>query len=267
MPLRIDPDNPKNIEFLEHIVNEIVKAKLEGHFKIADITVQQDTKIFPIFEKTKTSENVDTAAYETMMDTNKEIDQEAQAIYTYLYQTFQGEPGLGSVQRTNENPLTFEIRAVCKDEYKIFRIAEELKRKKPSRPITKRESIEVQEISLPMVEYDNQSGLGYVNGKEFKLKSSQPSYAVFAELYKNIGKVLPYARILELSGYIKNDKEEWIIFDKKRAKMALFSQGPKYFINKLAVKIRAKTGLGDIHLVLNSGDIVLRGIKLKKGTK
>src|SRR3989344_1120222 len=186
MPLQIDPNNSKNIEFLEYIVNKIVEAKREGQFKIADITVQQSTKVFPIFEKTQPSDNVDTAVYEAMIDANKEIDQEAHAIYAYLYQMFQGEPGLGPVQRTNENPLTFEIRAVCKDEPKIFRIAEELKRKKPKPTNTKKEDNDTEFLVEPKVYYNSKTGKGFVDGRLFTFRSKSKEFKVFAALYKKI---------------------------------------------------------------------------------
>jgi len=267
MPLRIDPDKSENIQFLEFIIGKIKEKEGQEMENVVDIKIQKGITAFPVFEKTKPSENIDTATSEAMMDANKKYDQEADYIGRYLYETFGENIIMRSPLRTKEDPLTFDMVTVVNNRYGIYRVAEELKRRKPIKTTIKEKIIEEQNTPLPIVEYDSESGIGHTPRKKFKLKDDQPDYFVFAELYKKVGKALPKVKILELSGYIKNDEGLWIIPDKEKSEKYLFSKGPDYFINELAKKIRGLIGLTDDHLVVNNGNITLRIKKVKTSPK
>jgi len=131
MPIRIDPNKPKNIKFLEFIIGKIKEKEGFELENAVDIKIQKGITPFPVFEKTKPSENIDTTAYEAMQDANKDYDQEAENIGKYLCETFGKDIEMMSPMRTNENPLTFTMVVVVNNRHGIYKIAEELKRKKP----------------------------------------------------------------------------------------------------------------------------------------
>src|SRR3989344_4915237 len=147
---------------------------------------------------------------------------------------------------------------VIGDPHQIFRLYAKLGMKKPGQNKNIPESDKDNDGTLPIIDYDRESGLGYTNGAKFKLKNDQPDYLVFAELYENIGATVPLTRILQLSGFTKTKNDQWEMLDKIKAKKVLFNQGPKYFLNKLAVKIRNRASLSDTHLITNNGDMTLR---------
>lgn len=267
MALQIDHNNPKNILFLEFIIQKIKDKEGLELSNVIDIEIQKGITPFPIFEKTKPNENINIAIIEEKMNANKDYDQEAESIGKYLYEIFKESVTMRAPLRTKENPLTFNIVLVITNSYEIWKISEELKRVKLDMHTTEKEMTKSKSTSLPIIEYHCESGLGYMNGKKFKLKNNQPDYFVFMELYKNIGKTVKYSRILELSGFTNTENDSWKMIDKKKAEKSLFNHGSKYFLNKLVGKIRKLTGLSNIYLIINNGDMILRAIKAKKETK
>ncbi len=267
MPLRIDPDNSKNIEFLEFVIGKI-KAKQDQEMpNFIEILIQKGITIFPVFEKIEPSGDTANAAYERMRDENKKDDQEAEQICKYLLDAFKENIEMRVPLPPVDNPLALVLIIVIKNLHGVYMVAEELRKKEPNKPALKVKGVEAQEISLPIVEYDSESGLGHTNGEKFKLKNNQPDYAVFAELYENIGMTVPYGRVLELSGFARIKDNQWEMLDREKAKKALFSHGAKYFVNKLAVKMRKAINLSDTHLIINNGDMILRVKGAEKETK
>lgn len=121
--------------------------------------------------------------------------------------------------------------------------------------------------STPNIQYNKETGIGYVNNKKgrFKFKNDQPDFFVFSELYKNINKSVIKKRVLELSKYDGGIKIDNSItkLNKNQKRKSSNTTSETYFINNLAKKMRKRTKLNVDHIVNNNGDLTLVGYKLK----
>ncbi len=117
--------------------------------------------------------------------------------------------------------------------------------------------------------YNKHSGVGYANQQRFKFKNDQPEFPVFGELYGNINKLLGRKSVLGLSKYKDSgtNKDLDVKLRKNVGKKKIDYTSATYFINKLAKKIRKRTGLNTDQLAVNNGDMVLVGKKLKEPPK
>lgn len=103
------------------------------------------------------------------------------------------------------------------------------------------------------ISYDSTAGDGAVNGVPFKLKDGSPEYVVFRQLYSRIGKKIERDEVLRLAGFYKDYQEP----DPARR----ISEGET--INEVAKNLRKKTGLNTKQLVLNNGNLTLKGRRLR----
>ena len=108
-------------------------------------------------------------------------------------------------------------------------------------------------ISLPTVDYNQETGNGHIRSKKFKFKSNHPTYEVFKMLYNKINRNLPRNDVLVAGGFYEDYQEP----DPSR------KSDETSFINEIAKTIREKTGLNTEELVNNAGSLTLIGIKQK----
>lgn len=113
------------------------------------------------------------------------------------------------------------------------------------------------------ISYNENTGIGLVNGVRFKFKDDQAEFFVFPKLFERIGETLERETVLRLSHYQKEDgvdlKSVLLIKNPKRKTSSYISE--TYFINELVKKIRKMTGLNTDQLVNNNGNLTLIGEK------
>lgn len=106
------------------------------------------------------------------------------------------------------------------------------------------------------VYYNDKTGVGYVNGEKFKFKNNQPEFVVFREMYEDVNNPIPRKKVLELAGCKEEAAPDYGILKRNNAI-------PTYFINRLAKKMRKRTGLNTDGIVNNNGELTLVATKLE----
>lgn len=132
------------------------------------------------------------------------------------------------------SPIEPKFSQLC-EEYE-GRIDEKFEEKLLNKVALDNEKINPQNIS-----YDQEIGVGYVNGKRFIFKDHQPEYRVFAKLYKKAGHKVEREEILSLMAI----------------DIGTVKSVATYKINELVKKMRIRTGLNNNTIVNNNGNLTL----------
>ena len=104
-----------------------------------------------------------------------------------------------------------------------------------------------------LIQYNPQSGAGFVNEKHFKFKDHQPEYRIFGMLWEKINKKIRRYDVL-VAAHFYEDGEE-LDPDRRGAETLK--------INEIVTKMRKRTGLTTDQLANNNGNLTLIGKRNK----
>lgn len=96
------------------------------------------------------------------------------------------------------------------------------------------------------------SGVGFVDGKEFRFKPRSPKYRLFKFLFANLNNTVSQRDVLVHLGFYEDGEK---ILETERSRNT-------YEINEATKEIRSRTGLSTSHLILNGGTLTLVGNKV-----
>lgn len=263
MPIRIDLDNSKNIEFLKFIIEKIKEKDDHSPSFSVEIPVQKGVTPFPVFDKTETSSDPTTAAAEARLDANKEYDQEADHIGRYLKSTFKDDITMMLPLRAIDNSAVLNVLLVINNPHGIYVVAEELKHRKPIAKAKIEATSPPGFSATPTIYYNIKNGKGFTDNRDFTFKSKSKEFKVFAEMYKKINDPVPREKVLALAGYEKREDGYYDPFSALKSSEKRDTTDTTYFINELAKKIRGTTKLDTYHLSNNDGNLTLTAKKQK----
>ena len=112
----------------------------------------------------------------------------------------------------------------------------------------------VRVLDLPRIFYDKETGVGEVDGKPFRIKTSTEEGKVLGVLFDQINTALPRAEVLRLVDFEERTEDpQHRKMDKSLA---------TYRTTEIAKSIRKKTGLSTSNLINNGGTLTLKGLRL-----
>lgn len=117
---------------------------------------------------------------------------------------------------------------------------------------------------VPQIHYNKQTGVGFVDGAQFKFKDHQPEYRVFAEMYKQVNNTVPRNEVLALMGLLESENR---LGQNENSNESVSKTAETYKINELAKKMRKRTRLNKNTLVMNNGNLTLVGKVLETPPK
>lgn len=255
----VDTKSPKTQEFLKLVLNELINGKPVLETGAFEIKFVEDSPMFPIFtEAPIKGASVDELIPESFRENGK-IFLYMQAIKRYWYETMLGACDINCVNWDEKYPMTISFLVNITKPDLLHSIVKKFGIHKTYDLAIGRNKLLIQNKALPLIYYDPNSGLGCINGRQFKFKNDQPEFKIFAKLYQNIGTQVSRHSVLESAGY-EECKDLTAQFSLKNKSLKCI--GHKYatqIINGLVKKIRKMSGLTPKLLVLNEGSLTLRG--------
>lgn len=202
-----------------------------------------------------------------ILNTDGRAFNRADALKLYLKGRFNKSLDIMDVLILRINPLKVKVLLSIKNPEAVYQEARSWNLPVPPDPSRPQPTTKWVNNSATEIYYDTETGEGKTGSDEFKFKSNHPAFPVFAEMYQNIGKRVPKTLVLKLAGY--KDIGEGIIdrIDGRQKPKSDHYTRVSYLTNYIAKFIRDKTELNENQVVLNNGDLTLKGVVVRKSPK
>jgi len=267
MKTHLEPEAPNTINFVKHLVSELLKREPLKHGKTIIIQVGEDSPYFPEFTDNILEGNQDLKPDDVVEERGVLAVHKLMAIREYLEDKFKFHTAVLWPKDINLDPLALDIPLIVIDPNGLYKMAKELEvksnYKNPESTIDNSEQATI----LATIYYNTKTGLGYANGKRFRIKNNQPDFRVFNAMWRKIGTPIPRVEILKLAGQTDIISPDLNSLTQNTSRKSSEHNSATYFINNLAKKMRKITGLNIDNICLNNGSLTLVGKKIRVAPK